>query len=367
MGGTMPLKGSQSARLSTNRTRSSFASLSRRTLATSALALSLLAGIQQLSAQTVASTPVGAFSYPITPGSAGSPSLNFIGFPLLAPSAASGSVVAASGSSVTLPSGALSGVTLTGPHFLLIQSGTFQGLALDVTSVSGDTVNVSGSVAGIVAAGDSFSIRPHRTLASLFGATNTAGLIGANTIATADEVRVFNSSTQSFTNYYYKTGGIGGAGWRSTQSTSLDRSSDIVDPEQSIVVVRKSNAALSLTVTGEVYAKRFRLPAEAGANWVINTAAKELTLGTLGLYTGGADGLTGANTINGADEVLRWTGSAWERFYYKTGGLGGQGWRSNASTSVDRGGQVIGAGEVLVINRKSGAVLLTRNEFTIAP
>lgn len=341
------------------------ASVSRTRVACKAASAALFAAFLALgtaaTAQSVATTPVGAINYTVS-ASSDSPSLNFLGFPLLSPPIGSAKVVSISGSVVSVSTNALSGVTLSGPAYLLVESGVNQGLSVDILSVSASQVNLAESVADMISAEDTFSIRSHWTISSLFGASNSVGLGGASTISNADEIRIFNPVTQTFVSYYYKNGGVGGVGWRASGS-SADRSSDIVYPEQSIVIVRKQASPLSFTIIGEVHSKIFRIPLEAGINWVLNTAPKEFTLGSIGFYTGSADGIQGASTIGNADEVMRWTGSSWERFFYKNGGVGGTGWRSSSTGSTDRSGQIIAPGEVLVINRKSSPVLIARSAF----
>jgi uncharacterized protein (TIGR02597 family) len=318
------------------------------------------------SAQSVTTTPVGAVTAQVTAG-AGAGSLTFLGFPLVRSSIWQGSILTATGTVLNLPAGALASTTLSGiPHYLIVTEGTNIGLMVDVVSNTSDTVTLSEDVSGLIAATNKISIRPHWTLASLFGSNNTAGFGASFSIAAADEIRVFNPTTQSFVNYYYKSSGLGGTGWRSSTSTSADRSKDVIYPEQSIAILRKQSAPISIVTVGEVYSGAMKLPVETGIAWVINTKPIPTTLAELGFYTGTTTGLNGSNTITNADEVLRWTGTGWERFYYKTAGLGGTGWRTASSTSLDRGSQQIQPGEAILVNRKSTPILLTRPSFDIS-
>lgn len=319
-----------------------------------------------VNAQSVATTPVGAVTQSVAAGS-GSGTFTFMGFPLLRPSVWTGQLTGVSGAALSVPAGSLTaGAFSASKHYVTVTSGANVGLMVDIASNDTGSITLAEDVSGLIGSTDKVVVRAHSTLASLFGSTNSAGFTAATAIAGADEIRIFNPTTQNFINYYYKSGGIGGAGWRTSASNSIDRSGDVIYPEQSIVILRKSASALALTVVGEVNSSQVKIPAETGFSWIINTAPKATTLGALGFYTGsGSTGLTGATALSGADELWRWTGSSWEVFYYKTGGIGGAGWRTAASNSIDRAGQVIGAGEPVLVRRKGAPLLLTQAGFTI--
>jgi len=67
------------------------------------------------------------------------------------------------------------------------------------------------------------------------------GLAGGETISTADEVRIFDGSI--FQNLFYKTGGFGGTGWRSSTDAVTDASHMPIPPGSSIYVIRKNGRA----------------------------------------------------------------------------------------------------------------------------
>jgi hypothetical protein len=79
-----------------------------------------------------------------------------------------------------------------------------------------------------------------------------------------------------------------------------------------------------------------------------------LTLGNCGLYTGSATtGLAGSAKLSTADEVQIWTGSAFRRYFYKTGS-GGVGWRDSANLKLDASGTQIPVGSSIYVVRKKG-------------
>lgn len=319
------------------------------------------------SAQTTVTTaPVGAITQTVAAGT-GTGTFTFLGFPLVKASAWQGGLASASGTTLTASDNSLTASAFSAvPHYVIVTEGTNAGLMVDVVGNSTNTINLAEDITGLISNTDKISVRPHSTLGNLFGITNSAGLGAAGSVSTADEIRIFNPTTQAFVTYYYKNTGLGGTGWRSTTSTSSNRANDIIYPEQSIIVLRKQNSSLAILTTGEVYPGAMKLTVENGYVWVINTTPIATTLSSLGFYTGSTTGLSGSNAISSADEVRRWTGSSWESFYFKSSGLGGTGWRTAASSSLDRSSQIITPGEALIIYRKTTPLLVTRPAYTVS-
>ncbi len=316
--------------------------------------------------QSVTTAPVGALTQQVA-GGTGSGSFTFLGIPLVRASVWQGALTTASGAVLNAAANSFTAAAFSSvPHYVIITEGSNAGLMVDIVSNTSNSITLGENIDGLISSSDKISVRPHSTLASLFGDTNSAGFFASNTSAAADEILVFNSTTQSFINYYYKNAGLGGIGWRSSASSSVSRANDIIYPEQSLAILRKQATGLAITSIGEVYSGAMKIPVESGLVWTLNTTPRDTTLASLGFYTGTSSGITGSNTVALADEVLRWTGTGWESFYYKTTGLGGIGWRTSASSSIDRGTQAIGAGEVLVIRRKSQPLMVTRPAFAIA-
>lgn len=84
------------------------------------------------------------------------------------------------------------------------------------------------------------------TLNALFGATNEAGLDGGSAAGNADNVVV--PSASGLTTYYYKNAGfLGGTGWRSSASPSVDEGSTVfVQPGQMFLINRTGGAGFNL-------------------------------------------------------------------------------------------------------------------------
>jgi len=109
-----------------------------------------------------------------------------------------------------------------GLFFIEITSGGNAGLIDDVTAASGDTKTVytASNDSGQIAAGQTYKIYPHWTLGTVFGPNGEAGLKKGSS-STADQILVFNPLAQTFTTYFFSSGGASGTGWRS--SGTIDR------------------------------------------------------------------------------------------------------------------------------------------------
>lgn len=76
----------------------------------------------------------------------------------------------------------------------------------------------------------------------LFTGDSNSGLLGGASAGTADNLLVYNATTNTYTTYYYKNSGIvGGTGWRSSASASFDESETFLPSNSAILIRRKSN------------------------------------------------------------------------------------------------------------------------------
>ena len=189
----------------------------------------------------------------------------------------------------------------------------------------------------------------HWTLASIFGATNTAGLQGGSAVS-ADLVQLWNGATHD--SYYYQTTGIGGIGWRKVGDQSSDASGTVIRPDQSMMIMRVAAPTLPLVVNGWVKTGQASIEVASGFNFLPNPFSEAMTLGTSGLFTG--DPLTGiaSGGTTGADQVMLWNGTGYDTYFYQNGGLGGQGWRKIGAQSVDAGSTKIEPGTSMILKRQ---------------
>lgn len=170
---------------------------------------------------------------------------------------ASNSVITLSGSSFN--AGAFNEVGGTPAYHLeILDSGSTQGMIVDVVSNTASTVTVSQNLAQLGVSGSaSFCIRPHTTLSSLFPATSTLA-------AYVDTVKLFypNNTNRSF----LFTGS--GSGWIDA-GTGADAGNEIIYPGQGFIIYVA--AQKNVTISGAVKSGPTIVPLYAGAINLVGT------------------------------------------------------------------------------------------------
>lgn len=140
----------------------------------------------------------------------------------------------------------------SGSHFLEVTSGSHTGLRFDIVQ----TFTASAELQlypdpAVLSPGTTYLIRPHWTLASLFGPANEAGLT-SGFLPVADEVVVRDAEFQQYLNYYFKDGGLGGSGWRSAASLYNDQTNAPLSYSEGLIARRHPGDAITLGVTGDL-------------------------------------------------------------------------------------------------------------------
>jgi hypothetical protein len=241
-----------------------------------------------------------------------------------------------------------------GPHFLEIVSGPSAGITTDIiaTDAASKTIATDEDLSSVLAGGEQFRIRKHRTIGDVFGKNNESKLNAGTSITPSDEVRLFNPVTQTFLSYYYNTAS---GGWRSSTDAVADAASNQLYVDQGVSIRRKTAGDITLIVTGAVKLGQTLVPIGANSNLCADMyPAGTLTLGNCGIYTGNTTGLVGSSKLNSADEIQIWNGSAFRRYFYKTGGTGGIGWRLSTNTKADASSTQIPVGASIYVIRKNG-------------
>jgi hypothetical protein len=212
-------------------------------------------------------------------------------------------------------------------------SGITQTLATGRELVLATPVNAAGA--------DGARIRIWRlwTLAGVFGAANSAGLLGGTTPGAADTIMLPNGA--AFEKYFYSTGGAQGVGWRLVSGGLVDQAGVRVPFGGGMVI--QALGARSMLLAGQVKTGKTRVTLQTGRNYVANLcpvnaggaapSAAGLTLATSGMQSFLAAGKVSAL----ADLVLIWNGAGYSQYYYATGGLVGTGWRRVGGGSADQG------------------------------
>jgi len=268
-------------------------------------------------------------------------------------------------------------------YFLEVFSGAKAGLLTQVVSCSATskTVTVADNLTtlGVEGTNVTFKIRPNWSLATLFGATNTAGLQpGSST--TADLVLIYNPNlgggAGGYDTYYYSNvGGLIGNGWRKSGAGNTDQANALIAIDEAILVKRLQSADLNFTVQGAVKLGQTITTVFAGPNFIGNVyPAGQMTLGTTdlaanppkyssGLYTD-ATGATGVKpgSSTTADLILIYNptlgggAGGYDTYYYSNvGGLIGNGWRKSGAGNVDQSATVLASGRAILLKRSVSA------------
>lgn len=226
------------------------------------------------------------------------------------------------------------------------------GVMVDISATSGSShsLTLAGSLTGVAAIGDSYRIRPHTTIASLFGTNNETGLKSGTTPVLADNIILqLPQSQQTVTIFYLDAGSF--KGWYDTGGNPS--ANMILYPEQGLMVKRIVPGDVTLFSCGPVKNGVTVAPVEAGFNLVGTIKSlTTLTLSTLGLYTGDtATGISSGSTPALCDNVLiaKPDGSTTTYFYLKVGSF--EGWydtAGNPSASLP-----IAPGSAFIIKRQA--------------
>ena len=184
-------------------------------------ALLLPAATLRSFAQTTATTdPVGFVTIAVAGnGGSGQPAYTFTSIGMTNAVAYQATTTSVGGNSTivdassTWADNAYNGAAGVITHYVEIVSGPGAGTTYDITATDSatHTLTLSQALLSTIVSGASYKIRPHWTLAGVFGATNQGGLTGGNS-TTADQIQLLRGS--SLFTYYYQTSGFGGIGWR---------------------------------------------------------------------------------------------------------------------------------------------------------
>jgi len=245
-------------------------------------------------------------------------------------------------------------------YYVEFRSGEFaDGLLIDIIGINrtNNTLTLKDDVSILLDGNESYAIRKHTTFADAFGPANSAGFLGGNTAASADQLYWIDSNGNWVGNFY-KTGL--GANWRRVGGDASTKSDSIVPLKGGIYVVRKDAAPLNVIVSGQVKVRSAgtdiigfaQIEIYPGNNLVSNIWPVEFTLANSNLHTGDPEtGMRGGNSAASGDVVYVMKNSAWVGYYVKTGL--GPGWRAiDGNVSIDPKTIVIKPGEAVYIVRR---------------
>ena len=131
------------------------------------------------------------------------------------------------------------------------ETGGGLGLFVDIISNSENQLVLADDISSYLLEGnETFLIREHKTIASVFGENNSAGLQGGATAGSSDEILLWNPILQSFDSYFYST--VFSRWAPSTDPFNGDASNEIIYVDQGIVVLRKASDQKDIFIAGSV-------------------------------------------------------------------------------------------------------------------
>lgn len=279
-------------------------------------------------AQTTAYTdPVGGIQRTIYGTGTGT------GFSFFAPTLRKAPDFAGAISTVSATTITVSGTPFTADAFNMmwyveITSGVGTGIMSDIVDTTTNSVVITDDLTGFVSPLDTFIIRPHITVADVFGTNNEVGLQGAGggAFGNADQIVVFNNQTKSSSTVWYSTE-AGFTGW---YDFSFNPSGNVIlYPEQGIYIKRLAASDVTLTRAGSVKMGVNNLPVATNLNIIAAPNAAGITLDNSGLYTG--DNNTGVEGVSGgasgdADQVQIFAANGSSTTYWYSTETGFVGW-----------------------------------------
>ncbi|WP_146853199.1 hypothetical protein [Brevifollis gellanilyticus] len=195
---------------------------------------------------------------------------------------------------------------------------------------------------------DRFVVYKLQTLGSLFGAANTAGLKGSTDAATADIV--YLNADGNFTGYFYSTTANG---WRLVSAPAgADQAGTVIPPRSALLVVRQADGNdTSVRVAGATMPARETWAISSGYRLINNPFSVATTLEASGLRSHVAGGTSAA----AADLLYLEDAGVITAYWYKTGGLGGSGWRELGDNVTNKGGTLLSPGKSILFKEQAGS------------
>lgn len=307
-----------------------------RSLALLSLLLAPLALTSGLHAQDVVATdPVGAMRITINgPTTAGKTQLTLISATFVQPVEWEGAVTTVTASGVTVTDADWTADQFNGSaeYYVEVIDGPGAGAMADIVDTMPTSLVLSDDLTAFAGADTTIRIRRHTTLADIFGANNSAGLRGGDSLRNADQVMILDTTTRVTSSYFY--GDFAGTTYDGWYNASFaNASQQVVLPEQAILVRRTLPSDVSFVYAGQVKLGQTKLPVQPGVNYLGMVHATGMTLGTSNLYTGNSStGVTGGDSIRTSDEIgiLNENGQYSTYFYGDFAGTAYDGWYDSA-------------------------------------
>ncbi|MEZ0389847.1 MAG: hypothetical protein ACAI34_22395 [Verrucomicrobium sp.] len=194
-----------------------------------------------------------------------------------------------------------------------ITSGTNKGIASPVTTIAQRVLTTEDDLSGFSAPGDTYEVRAAHTIATLFGAANSAGLKPCPTAAwngSADLVYV-SDGAGGYKYVFYSTAA---AGWREVNSGTADAAGTPVYHVDGLWITRNDFTNLNITFAGVLRSTPTFFPVANGSNLPFNTVYPTgSTLANSGLDT---QVLKGDETTADIVWIPNAATGGWDQYYY---------------------------------------------------
>lgn len=216
--------------------------------------------------------------------------------------------------------------TLVGHRFEVDEAATLAAAAGTVVIDTGSAHNTTSAAALAGLADYRVAIRPHWTLAALFGSGPASRINAARSAARGDQVLAWNG--HGFSVYYLRAGAT--PEWRNVATGSLNQDDTVVPPGTGLFLRRRAGA-WSASLVGEVRTTPFARPV-FGPSQLVAGGFPTPSTPTEWKLTGGT-GLTAGTTPANSDRVLAWNGSQFSEYYLRASTV--PEWRNTATGLID--------------------------------
>ena len=258
----------------------------------------------------------------------------------------------------TFQSGAFNTVASGASHYIEVTNGSIAGRLSDIVSNTDSAITLADNITSSLTAGTStIRIRPNWTIATVFGANNSAGLAGGPTATSADIIQIFHPADGTSSLYFYDT--VNNR-WDRQPGNSTDGTNDVIPVNTALRIERKAGGAVSFTLTGAVklgptglFVKGGNTPGNPqNISFLPNPyPLASVRFADLNLYTGAPGTWLGGPTAGSADTASIYntaTGGFVTYFYNTTANQ----WQHGPG-QIDATNDVIPDGAALFIKRKT--------------
>ena len=277
----------------------------------------IAAGFQPVFAQEFMSHPSGREILTVSNG------FNYLGLRLHPSPIAEAQVLSVTSGSAVVEVGVdVVSLLVSGTPFIFeVDSGSAVGsvVKIDAFDLSTGTVTLSEDLSAGLGADDWFTIRPSATLASVFGADNSAGLDeGAGGPGGADQIYLPVQGGGFLKYYYYNDPFFGATGWKDIETgVTVDPHQVAIFYPDGLLINGGGVANNSFAVAGTLKLSQTNYTLTSGFNYLSSVFPTGSTLASMF----GVDNSAGLNHGNGgtggADQVWLPDGlGGFERYYY---------------------------------------------------